>query len=268
MGGKKVRCPLAAAVISPACLLLLAAFLFAGCGGGPTPQEKTSEVVETATAFLNACGDRQVEEVRSYLSQDYLESNQVPDPITGDDLVAALGYVNSYRMVPEEDISVEGDRAVVSVTLDIQGKGEREETLILRRQDGGWKVDGFTAVDWTSEPVPQGDERVRVEQALRDFVTACIDQRTDYIFEHLGKAYREKYRLEKPWTSAEFSGIFGTARSYDFNPAEIDLKDGAAEVDLTIEFGTRGNLESETARARLVRDGRDWLVDIFPFFIY
>jgi hypothetical protein len=202
------------------------------------------------------------------MSPDYLESNQVPDPITRQDLVAALGNVNSYRLVPESGVRLEGDRAVVSVTMDIQGKGEREETLVLLRLDGAWMVGGFTAMDWSSKPLLPADEQVEVEKALRDFLTACIDQKTDYIFKHLSQDYLDKHRLTKPWTASEFSSIFGTARSYDFDVEQIAIDDGKAAVDVTIEFGTRGNLESETSQVRLVKKSGQWLIDAFPFFIY
>ncbi len=258
----------AALAVSLLCITLLAAFLCGGCGGGQTQTENVSAVVDTATSFLDACGNLETGEVRSFLSPQYLESNQVPDPMTREELVAALGNINSYRLVPDADISVEGDRAVVAITMDIQGKGEGGETIVLHRQNGEWLVDGFTAMDWTSKPLTPGSEQVKVEEALRDFVTACIDLDTNYIFKNLSDAYLKKYRLEKPWTSAEFSGIFGAARSYNFNAEKIVIDDNTAEVDVTIEFGSRGNLESETAQVRLVKEGSKWLVDAFPFFIY
>lgn len=267
MGGKTGRRLLTSAALSLSLLFLTAALVLCGCGEGPSQDEKAPEVLETAAAFLNACGNLDEGEVRSFLSRDYLESNQVPDPITRDELIAALGYMNSYRLVPAEDITVEEDEAVVAVTMDITGKGEREETMILRLKDGEWRVDAFTAMDWSSGPAPQEGENAEVEQALGEFLIACVDCNTGYIFEHLSEDYREKHHLEKAWTSAEFSGIFGTARSYDFDPNEIDIENGAAGVDVTIEFGSRGNLESETSRVFLVKDGQDWLVDSFPFFI-
>ena len=253
-----------------ACLALLlvpASLCAASCGGSVSPHEKAGEVIDAATAFLDALGGQQVAELRTLMSQDYLDSNRVPDPITADQLAAVLGFLNSYRLLPEKDVAIEGERAVVTVTVDIAGKEEREETLVLKLEEGGWKVDAFTAMDWSRKPAGQDEERVQVEQALRDFLIACIDQDTQYIFEHLSQGYREKHRLKKPWTSAEFSGVFGTARSYDFDPNEIEMEDGSAEVDVTVEFGSRGNLESETARVRLVREENAWLTDIFPFFL-
>ncbi len=71
-----------------------------------------------------------------------------------------------------------------------------------------------------------------------------------------------------PWNSAEFSGIFGTARSFDFDAEEIEIVDDRVDTDVTVEFGTRGNLQSETTRVGLVLEGGDWLIDTFPFFIY
>jgi hypothetical protein len=250
------------------CIILIAPFLFSGCGGGITQAESISAVQNRTTSFLDACGNLETDDVRSFLSTQYLESNQVPDPITREELVAALGNVNSYRLVPNSDISVEGDQAVVSVTMDIQGKGEGGQTIVLSRQDGEWMVDGFTAMDWTSKPFIPASEQVEVEQALRDFITACIDKDTSYIFKHLSDAYLKKHKLEKAWTSTEFSGIFGTARSYDFDAENIVINNGTAKTDVTIEFGSRGNLEPETAQVVLVKSGSKWLVDGFPFFIY
>gem|GEM_PF-1081162 len=257
-----------------ATVIMIVACSFAPCGCGKekeSREERLSRITEAATAFLNALGDQQVESLREMMTEEYLEGNQVPNPITRNDLVAALGYLASYRFSPDNDVTLADDRATVTVVLEITGRGEREETLALKLEGGEWKVDAFTALDWSRKPTGSGgekEERAEVEQALRDFLIACLDGKTDYIFQHLSPAYREKHRLEKPWTAAEFSGVFGTARSYDFNPGEIELDEGSAQVDVTIEFGTRGNLESETSRVRLVKEKGSWLIDTFPFFIY
>ncbi|MBN2028285.1 MAG: hypothetical protein JW854_16160 [Actinobacteria bacterium] len=249
--------------------LMLVIPLLAGCGGDSKAQDETTAATDTAIAFLNALGDQDLAVLRSLMSPGYLDENGIPDPITTEKLVAVVGYVNSYRFIPDEDIAVEEDRAVVTVDLEVVGKDVREETLVLGLEDGGWKVDAFTAMDWSQEPVVEDTSgKVQVEQALRDFLVACVDGDTTFIFEHLSPDYKEKHRLEDPWTSAEFSGVFGSARSFDFAPEEIDVEDDLAEVDVTVEFGSRGNLESETSRVTLVREGRDWLVDVFPFFIY
>ncbi|MGQ9476726.1 MAG: hypothetical protein ACUVRX_11840 [Actinomycetota bacterium] len=252
--------------------VMLAILLLQGCGEGKENHDGGfSRVTEVATAFLNALGDRQVESLRGMMTEEYLEGSGVPDPITADDLLAALGYLVSYRFSPDRDVNLTNDRATVTVWVKISGREESEETLALRLVGGDWKVDAFTALDWSKRPRPSHEEeevRVQVEQALRDFLIACLDGRTDYIFEHLSPEYRKKHRLEKPWTAAEFTGVFGTARSYDFDPREIDLEGERAQVDVTIEFGTRGNLESETSRVRLVKKGGNWLIDAFPFFIY
>jgi hypothetical protein len=260
--------PAGAAAVAMLCLLLGMALLSCACGGGHNQDEKATQAVEVAIAFLDACGDLEAETVRSFLSRNYLESNQVPESLTEDDIIAALGRIDSYRIAPDTDISIEGERAVVTVNMRIVGMEEKEETLILSRQDGEWKVEGFTAMDWTSGQTSQSKERVEVEEATRDFVVACIDQDTEYIHSHLSEDYREKHRLEEPWTSAEFSGVFGTARSYDFDPKQITIEDGTASLDVTIEFGSRGNLESETGEVCLVEKGGEWLIDAFPFFIY
>ncbi|WP_458012149.1 hypothetical protein [Candidatus Solincola sp.] len=261
-----------AAVLAATLVVVLAVLTLSGCGKGrESREEKLSRVTEAATAFLNALGDQRVEVLREMMTAEYLEGNRVPDPVTSKDLVAALGYLASYRFSPDRDVILADDRATVTVVLEITGKGEKEETLALKLEGDAWKVDAFTALDWSRRPPPvdgEEGERAEVEQALRDFLIACLDGRTEYIFEHLSRAYKEKHRLEKPWTAAEFSGIFGTARSYDFDPRDIQLRENAAEVDVTIEFGTRSNLESETSRVRLVKEKGEWLIDSFPFFIY
>jgi hypothetical protein len=264
VGTGSIRSAAAGAVLA----FMLIISLLAGCGGDSTPQDGVDAATDTAIAFLNALGDQDVAVLRSLMTQEYLDTNGVPDPITSEQLVAALGYVSSYRFIPEEDIAVEADRAVVTVDIEVAGKDVREETLVLSLEDGEWKVDAFTAMDWSQKPVVQDTEQVQVEQALRDFLIACVDGDTAYIFEHLSPDYKERHHLEEPWTAAEFSGVFGMARSFDFEPEEIDIEDDIAEVDVTVEFGSRGNLESETSRVALVREGRDWLVDVFPFFIY
>ncbi len=252
--------------------MVMAGLFLQGCGGdGRARDEVLAQVTDTARAFLDALGDQRVEGLREMMSGDYLEDNQVPDPITREDILAALGYLVSYRFSPDRDVSLSGDRATVTVTMEIATRGEREETMALKLEGGIWKVDAFTALDWSRRPrVEERKEeaRVQVEQALRDFLVACLDGRTDYVFQHLSRGYKERHRLEKPWTAAEFSGVFGTARSYDFDPREIELDGERAQVDVTIEFGTRGNLESETSRVRLVKEDGGWRVDAFPFFIY
>ncbi|OFW55387.1 MAG: hypothetical protein A2Y75_09705 [Candidatus Solincola sediminis] len=245
-----------------------AGILLAGCGGDASDQPGSQAIIESARGFLDACGESELDEVRSFFTQDYLEANGVPDPINKEDLLAAMGTLASYQFDPVTDVSVQGSRAIVTVSLDIADKGEKTETMILKPENGTWKIESFTAMDWSSKPPvtqPSGD--VEAEEAIRDFVIACIDGETGYIFTHLSSDYKKKHHLEKAWTTAEFSGIFGTARSYNFNPQEIDLSGNRAGVDVSIEFGTRGNLESETARVEVVREGK-WLIDIFPFFIY
>jgi hypothetical protein len=268
MAGKSrsFRAVAVAALVSA--LFLAPLISVTGCGNSQEPGQSTAAATETGTAFLNALGDQRVDELRSFFSQEYIDSNGVPDPITRDQLITALGYLNSYRFLADEDVTIDGDRAIIIVDMDITGKGEKEETLILNMEDGEWKVNAFTALDWSKQPPQPVSESAEIEQALSDFLIACIDGRTDYIYENLSTAYKDKYHLEKPWTSAEFSGIFGTARSFDFEPSEIEIDDDVAKVDTTVEFGTRGNLDSETSQVVLVKYGNDWLIDVFPFFIY
>ena len=252
-----------------ACIALLTSGLsLSGCGNAGGVQLGSQAVVESATGFLDACGNLELDKVRSFFTQNYLDENQVPDPITPDEFDAAMGTLTSYRLDPDSDVSLQGAQAIVTAGLNINGKGERMETLILKLEGGTWKGESFTAMDWSIKPKttpPSGD--VEVEQSIRDFVTACIDGKTEYVFTHLSSEYKEKHHLEKAWTSAEFSGIFGTARSYSFNPQDIDVSGNRAGVDVTIEFGTKGNLESQTSRVEVVREGKR-LIDSFPFFIY
>ena len=268
MAAGPIKRPLLAVIVAFFICSLLAIVSFSGCGDGAPPEDEPDAATAAATAFLNALGNQDAEAVRGLMSQEYLDANNVPEPLTRAELVAVMGNLNSYRFIPDEDVTIEGERAAITVDLDITGKGEMEETLILSWENGEWKVADFTAMDWSQQPVVEDEENVEVEQALRNFLIACIDGRTDYIFENLSTDYKEKHRLEEPWTSAEFSGIFGTARSYDFDANEIDMEDDYALADVTVEFGTRGNLESETARVGLVKEGSAWLIDVFPFFIY
>jgi hypothetical protein len=246
-------------------VLMIGPLAVAGCGSSAT-QDPSQAVVDSASGFLDACGNREFDNIRSSFTQGYIETNQVPDPIGEKDLLAAMGDLSSYRLDPN-DVSLQGDMAIVTVTVEIVGKGKKSETIILRPEAGAWKVDSFTAMDWTSKPASTASGDVEVEQALRDFVIACIDGKTDYIFDNLSAEYKKNYHLGQPWTSAQFSGIFGTARSYNFNPADIVVEAGVASVDVTIEFGTRGNLQSETSRVELVKEGK-WVINDFPFFIY
>jgi hypothetical protein len=247
--------------------LMAAALLITGCGSSPAIQPNRQAVVDAASGFLNAVGDLDLGSARSFFSQDYLEANQVPDPLTQDDLFAVMGSLSSYKLDPASDVSLQGNKAIVTVALDIANKGEKTETLIMIPEAGAWKVASFTAMDWNIKPQVQATGDVEVEKALRDFVVACIDAQTGYVFANLSSEYKKQHHLQQAWTTAEFSGIFGTARSYNFNPQEIAVEGDRAGVDVTIEFGSRGNLQTETSRVELVKEGR-WRIDVFSFFIY
>ncbi len=165
---------------------------------------------------------------------------------------------------------VDQERGLVTVYVDYGTFGTKEETLVLVREDG-LQVDSFTAMHWnTSPPSTDTDQpNEAVAKSLRSFVKACIKGNVDYVFKNLTTTYKEDYRLSKASTAAEFAGIFGEARSYQFDQAQIKMIDqDHAEVDLTIDFGSRGNLEKETARVSLAREGGIWKVSSFPFFIY
>ncbi len=262
---------LAAAVALPLCACLLAGL--AGCGGS-SPEEKRARVEEAAVRFLDACGNRDPETVLSLLSPAYREANGLGDSLSAAVLRQSVGTFLSYSFDAVAGIVVEDGRALVTVLVDYGTFGSREETLVLKREGDDWLVDGFTAMDW-SKPRP-AEETAKdespsdgVERALRGFVDACMGGDTEYVFKHLSDGYKARYRLTKPWTAPEFAGIFGTARGYDFAKDRIAMAGGdRAQVDVTIDFGSRGNLESETSLVSLVRDGRTWKVDVFPFFIY
>jgi hypothetical protein len=263
----------AAALSVLLCCCLLAAL--AGCGGKSSYEEKRDQVEAAAANFLDACGNQDAAAIPALLSPGYREANGLGDTLSAAALQQAVGSFVAYSFDPVNDIVVEDGRGLVTVFVDYGTFGSREETLVLVREGDAWLVDNFTAMDWRMPPpaeesavetdVPEED----VERALRGFLEACLDGDTGYIFKHLSDAYKEEYRLTKAWTASEFAGIFGTARSYDFEPEEIEMiGDDRAQVDVTIDFGSRGNLESETSLVSLVLDSRTWKVDVFPFFIY
>jgi hypothetical protein len=237
--------------------------------GGLEEQALRQGAAETIRRFLDACGERRPEEVRDLFSRSYLEDNLVPDPLGEDELEAALGKLEHYRFDPAE-LRVEGSRAVAPVYLGLQGEeGEREEFVSLEWDRSRWLVTSFTAMDWRRKP-PSPEKAIALaeaQSALRAFLADCLDHRTDKVFTALSSSFRERYRLGRPWTREEFSGILGTARSYRFDPERMAYVDGTVEVDVTIEFGSPGNLEEQTSRVRLVQEQGTWKVDSFPFFL-
>lgn len=257
---------------------LLCTFLLAGltgCGGEKSSyEEKRGQVEAAATQFLDAGGNLDSTTVLSMLSPGYREANALGDTLSQQDLRQAMGSIVAYSFDAVDDIVVEDGRGLVTVYIDYGTFGSREETLVLVREGDVWMVDGFTAMDWKKAPPvsDDGDEDSpdsAAEKALRGFVEACIDGDTDYVFNNLSEAYKTEHRLTGPWTVPEFAGIFGEARSYDFEPEEIEMIGGnRARVDVTIDFGSRGNLESETSLVSLVLETGKWKVDVFPFFIY
>jgi hypothetical protein len=272
-GNDAICLRLAAAAALLLCACLLAGL--AGCGDS-SYEEKRAQVEGAAVEFLDACGNQDPETVLSLLSPAYKEANGLGDTLGRAALRQSTESFLAYNFDAVNDIVVEDGRALVTVFVDYGTFGSREETLVLVREGDAWLVDNFTAMDWTEPPPPVEEEVVEaespaddVDRALRNFVDACLDGDTDYIFKHLSDDYKAEYRLAKAWTAPEFAGIFGTARGYDFAKDEIELiGSDRAQVDVTIDFGSRGNLESETSLVSLVRDGRAWKVDVFPFFIY
>lgn len=250
--------------------LFLVSLNILSCGGkGLEEKALRQSAVETIRRFLDACGKGNAEEARDFFCPHYLEENQVPSPLRKEDLEAALGRLSSYRFITDE-LRVEGNMAVAPVHLRLEGEeGEREEFISLEWESSHWQITSFTALDWKRRATPKelALALAEAQSALRSFLADCIDHRTDRVFAALSASFREKYRLNKPWTREEFSGIFGTARSYFFDPALMTYEDGRVEVDVTIEFGSPGNLEEQTSRVRLVLEEGNWKVDSFPFFL-
>ncbi len=266
----------------PGCAVLLVASMLlvpglAGCGGDKLPSmpELKAQAEQTAVAFLDACGNLDTAAVLSMMSSGYKEANGLGDTLSPEALQEAVSAFFSYRFDPTEDIVIEQERALVTADVDYGTFGTEEETLALVLEGGGYLVDSFTAMDWSGTPAtePPEDEsagrKEEAEKALRSFVEACIKGDTAYVFKNLSDGYKSKKNLEKVWTASEFAGIFGEARSYEFEPEEMELVgDDRAEVDVSIDFGSRGNLERETSRAALVWENGAWKVDVFPFFLF
>jgi len=269
--GGALRKRSAAAVVRLALVALLCLLAAAGCGGasGPTPEEVKLSLEEAAVRFLDACMKPDPQAVLEMLTSGYKEDNAVPESLTREELLRVEGTFVGYSFDPSEDILLQDSgRHLVTAELDYAVWGKRVETLVLV-DEGGWRIDGFTAFNW--EALGEGGELpgAEAEKKLRAFLDACLDGNTDYVFKNLTEDYKREYRLERPWTAAEFSGIFGKARGYQLDPAGVRItKEGEAEADVTITFGSHGNLEDQTSRVVLLRQGGTWKVDAFPFFIY
>ncbi len=239
------------------------------CTGSSVEMAIRQAAANTVRSFLESCEEGRFEELRGYFSDSYLEGNQVPDPIQEWDLEAVLGKLSSFAF-KQEDMRFEDKKAVVPVRLTMEGDEEgREEFLSLEWDGSRWLITSFTAMDWRRRPVTK-ERAIALAEAqtlLRTFLSDCVDHRTDKVFAALSRSFRERYRLERPWTRQEFSGIFGTARSYRYDPAKMEYMGATVEVDVTIEFGSPGNREEQTSRVRLVREEGGWRVDSFPFFL-
>ncbi len=239
----------------------------AGCGTSPGPGE-------TAQRFVDVCNNRDAASLLAMLSASYREQQSVPESLTSAQLEQALKPYTRLTMDTGQNASLESDRAVMILSADTgENTSTSGQTLVLTKTEGTWKVDGCTALNWASV-VSRNEggtsaDRAAVETQLKNFLNACIDGNTNYLFNNLSAEFLADHSLTKPWTSAQFSGIFGTARSYDFSPQAIEFP-GAdkAQAKVSVEFGTRGNLQSESADVTLVREKGTWKVDAFPFFIF
>lgn len=255
-------------------VILLFVILFStltGCGEKTSaPEARRNKVERTAATFLDACGNLDTAQVIAMLSARYREECGLNEVLTKEELSRALGNFSGYRFEPDKDIILEDCHALVTVTIDYGTYGQREETLVLV-EENGYKVENFTALRWESPPINQEDDDV-ADTALRElkaFLDACLRKDTKYIYEHLSTSYKEEHRLSRPWSAAEFAGIFGEARSYQIAEESVGVTGGLrAEVEVTIYFGSRGNLESETSRVELVVETATWRIGKFPFFIY
>ncbi len=262
----------AGALLTGLCIALV--LLVGSCGKNiDMGSQKKVEVENAAITFLDACGNQEIDVIVSMLTDRYKAENGIGESITREDLRNALGTFQGYRFQPDSDLVIEDGRALIAIMVDYGNYGRKEETLVLTKEDI-WRVDSFTALRWRSVTTKQADkgneEKIEeVSTALKRFLDACINGDTKYIFDHLTKAYKEEHRLTKPWTSAEFAGIFGEARSYKVDSSRIELEsEKKASVDVTIYFGSRGNLQEETSRVSLVFEGSLWKISVFPFFIY
>ncbi len=255
------------------CCAVLAVSFFAavaGCGGKRNdPEVVRRGLGETAVRFLDACLDLDTEAVLGMLSSSYREENGVPETLTREDLLAVQGTFVGYSFEPEGDIVLqESGRHLVMAELDYAVLGKRLETLVLV-DEGGWRVDGFTAFDWRALQDKGDPPRAQAEKQLRLFLDACMRSDTDYIFRNLSDAYKREYRLTAPWSASDFSGIFGSARGYEIEPEGVRMvRDDQVEADVTIIFGSHGNLTKQTSRVIMLRQGGSWKVDAFPFFLY
>ncbi len=247
--------------------LPLAAVGIAGCGSSALSPG------ETAQLLVDACNNRDAASLLALLALSYKEGQGVPDSLTSAQIEKALKPYTRLSMDTSQSASLESDRAVIILSADTgENTASSGQTLVLTKTEGAWKVDGCTALNWSSVAQSTGgssDDRAAVELQLKYFLNACIDSNTTYIFNNLGAGFISDHGLTKPWTAAEFSGIFGTARSYDFSPEAITFPNAnKARVNVSVEFGTRGNLQSESADVALVREKGTWKVDNFPFFIF
>lgn len=269
--------PFASTALATAVVVVLLVTGLAGCNEAKLPSEVElrARAEETAAAFLDACGNFDSAAVLSMMSQGFREAGGLGETLSPEELRQATGTFISYRFDPAEDIVIDQDRALVTADIDYGTFGAREENLVLVLEEGAYLVDSFTAMDWsgTSAVKPsENEDDSRVEgarESLRSFVEACIKGDTAYVFKNLSDGYKERKSLEKAWTASEFAGIFGEARSYEFEADAMEMvDDDRAEVDVTVDFGSRGNLESETSRVILVWENNAWRVDVFPFFLY
>jgi hypothetical protein len=127
-----------------ALVLAVGALLLASaCGGG----DDSAEVKNTVRDFVTATNDRDGDKLcDDLLTQDYLEK---ATGATGDkardackqqlDLITGL----KLRLVELGEPKVDGDTAVVRATI-ATGSQQTPRRFKLRKEDGGWKLDGGT----------------------------------------------------------------------------------------------------------------------------
>ncbi|MHB8781179.1 MAG: hypothetical protein ACYC55_07320 [Candidatus Geothermincolia bacterium] len=245
-------------------LLLALALLAAAAGCGREDGETTEDV---AARFLDACNSGDAATVLALLSPGYRADSGIPETLTGEQLGAALDGRTGFALTPDQQPQPYQGKFIAIVSA----QDGQAETLVLEPAESGWLVANFTAFDWTAIGSDLPDEAARgaAVTRLRDFLNACLDANTRYIFEALSAAFKDEHELEELWTASQFSGIFGAARSFEFDQALLTFdSETRGTIPVSIEFGSRGNLETESGDVVLVFENGLWRVDHFPFFIF
>ena len=123
-----------------ATIAVLAALLFAGCGGG----EEEADVEASIDGYLTALAEGDAAGVCEHIDPTTLAdvgSTESCETVysSGFELIADRGIeLPDYDVA---DVAIDGETA--TVTLDIEG---REQGVELTKADGEWKLHGATAI--------------------------------------------------------------------------------------------------------------------------